>query len=336
MSYLPPGTALGALFSGFGLLCMAGCELVAGIENLQLTDTDASISGGAADDSASSFVLASQDATTAGAQGDGSSAHPDAAGDAAAPLDLTAIDVTEGAEAGDAADGGGGGGGAIEVDSTAGGETTDGSEDGSLSDDGGDGALSTELVDNLESDDGHIIPTHGRSGSWFTYNDGTDGGVQTPPAPFLPSPTSPPLGSSQWSAETTGSGFASFAGMGFTLNDPPTGPDAGVRSTYDASAYLGIVFDARVGTGSGTRLRVGFPDANTDASGNSFGQFLTLTTSWTHEIIYFADTAQENSFGTLYPALDAAAIYGIIFQMDATIPPLTFDLWVDNVAFITQ
>jgi len=324
LSHLPPGIGLAASFAGVGLtMLIGGCELVAGIENLQLTDSDAGAGAAPSEGSVGSSLAGSFDATTGG------EAPVDAAGpgDGSAVLDVTVPVDAPDANASDAPQ-----------DSTVDAGAIDSSEsEESTSDDSGDAALSTELIDNLESDDGHIIPTNGRSGSWFTYNDGTDGGVQLPPPPFLPSPTMPPLGSSMWSAETSGSGFTSFAGMGFTLNDPPTGPEAGVESTYDASGYLGIVFDAHVGSGSATRLRVGFPDANTNASGNYFGEFMTLTTGWTQEVIYFADTTQQNSFGTgtLFPSLDTSAIYGVIFQIDATTPPLTFDLWVDNVAFIT-
>ena len=333
---MPPGIALAALFSGVGLAASAaGCELVAGIENLQITGTDGSVSEIVPDSSLSSSATVSTDASpndaTPGSESDATLGDAAVPGEAQAPLDGGApLDGSADAYA-PASDG------ASSSDSSLDAQPSDATiADGeSALEDGGDAALALELIDNLESDDGHIIQSGGRSGSWFTYNDGTDGGVQTPApgSPFLPSPTSPPLGSSVWSAQTEGSGFASFAGMGFTLNDPVTGPDAGVESPYDASGYIGIVFDAHVGSSSSTRLRVGFPDANTNGSGNPFGEFLTLTTEWTQEVVYFSDTTQQN-FGPQFSSLDTSAIYSIIFQMDATTPPLTFDLWVDNVYFI--
>jgi hypothetical protein len=204
--------------------------------------------------------------------------------------------------------------------------------------------VNTELIDDLETNSGHIIVAHGRTGSWFTYNDGTDGGTQLPPSPFLPSNGAPQLPGSNFAARTDGSGFASFVGMGFTLNDPPSGPDAGVRSPYNASAYVGVAFYARVAAGTATHIRVNVPDINTDAQGHVcticadyFGAEVAVTTTWTQYFAYFSDMHSLN-FGSPQPAsLDLQAVYGLNFQFsNASNPaPLTFDLWVDNVSFIT-
>lgn len=346
---LRPGVALATLLSAAGLAAMvAGCELVAGIEDLQITGTDADVfeaSTETPDNEASGTGLGSNDATTGesspDAAADGANAG-EVGSDAGAPSDGTvpgdgAVASGDGTIAADAAEGAPS---TTEgsLDSSVDGGAVEGADNeaGAVSDDGSDGALPLQLIDNLESDTGHIPEIQGRSGSWFTYNDGTDGGVQSPPPPFLPAPTTPPLGSSVYSAETTGSGFAVFAGMGFTLNDPPTGPDAGVVSPYDASAYLGIVFDARVGTGSATRLRVAFPDINTASPEDSpFGEFFALTTQWTQYEVIFSSTTQEN-FGPQFAQLDTANIYKVIFQIDATSSPIAFDLWVDNIYFITR
>jgi hypothetical protein len=91
-----------------------------------------------------------------------------------------------------------------------------------------------ELIDDMEANSGQVALTNGRNGFWFTYGDGTDGGVETPGSglPFTDSMNSPPRAvpasfvsftgaESNYAAQTSGSGFAMFAGMGVNFKNPP-------------------------------------------------------------------------------------------------------------------
>jgi hypothetical protein len=61
-----------------------------------------------------------------------------------------------------------------------------------------------------------------------------------------------------------------------------------------------------------------------------------VTTPWRLRGVCFSNTTPQG-FGTRFTALDPAHIYSIIFQGSETAPqPLTFDLWVDNIYFITR
>ena len=120
----------------------------------------------------------------------------------------------------------------------------------------GDGALSISIlvddttIDDFEDGDGLIVPIGGRSGAWFTFNDGT--GTQTPPpgAPIVPEVLA---ADASYVLHETGTGFApvgelpdgSFAfgaGLGVHLrHDDATG----LPLPYDASGYEGIGFSFR-------------------------------------------------------------------------------------------
>jgi len=104
------------------------------------------------------------------------------------------------------------------------------------------------MIDDLEpavessTPDLAIPNTHGRSGSWYTSTDATEGSVQDP-FPFRPTPGGP-VGS-EYAASLSLSGFLSWGGaFGLTLQW-----SNGLRCPYDASNYDGIEFWAR-GSGS--------------------------------------------------------------------------------------
>jgi len=209
-----------------------------------------------------------------------------------------------------------------------------------------DAGIVTELIDDMEANNGLILATKGRSGAWFTYNDGTATGTQTPTAggPFLPSMIQPPRGSSNYAARTWGSGFTTWgAGMGFNVNDPPSGPNKDQRSTYDASGYAGFVFWARIGSadaGAATSVRFNVPSKDTDPAGgvcspvsacsDYFGVTLSLSDTWTMYVIEFTDMHQEG-WGQPVASFDASTMYGCEFKVDQN---KTFDVWIDDIAFL--
>jgi hypothetical protein len=310
---------------------IAGCELIANIQDLQGGSAFATDGAPASTSNTTYTSSGSNTITISISTSTGTSSARDAATSEAsqddASLDAT-MTAPDAADAGDAT-----------VDAQDG--STADSSDAPLTVDGADGSLRIELIDDLESQSGHIPAISGRAGSWFTYNDGLDGGTQTPAptaASFVPASTTPPLGNSSYSARTSGN-CLKYAGMGFTLNDPPS---TGVRTTYNGTAYIGVTFWARVGAGSATQVRFNVLDRNTDPAGgvctvdggvcsDYLGALLTLTTSWTQQTLYFSSLHQQNFGVPPESSLDTAHLYGMNFQVNGNV---TFDVWVDNVYFI--
>jgi hypothetical protein len=220
--------------------------------------------------------------------------------------------------------------------------------------DGPYGSSELDLIDNMESETGIILSVEGRNGPWFTYNDGSSTGQQTPMAggAFAPSENDPPRlipeslggGESHYAAQTSGYGFSVWgAGMGFNFTNP--------RAAYDASAYTGFVFWGRIGSTVGSAdggvaaIRLNVPDANTDSQGDVcttcsdyFGVNLTFTTEWKEFTVLFSDLAQVG-WGSPYElALDATQVYACQFLITTESADgnagARFDLWIDDIYFI--
>jgi hypothetical protein len=200
-------------------------------------------------------------------------------------------------------------------------DTVDTADTGS---DGGEIEVEAEnMIDDLEDGDAVIYARNGRQGAWYTYNDATEGAVQTPEAmtSFTPSeggaPTSP-----LFMARTEGSGFATWGfGVGVDLNnegDDMGGP--GVRMPYDASGMGGIVFRARGDVS--VRLKV-LVEAivPADAGGtcaemceDAHGKLIPLTGDWVQYAVGFDELFQEGwGFGEV--ELDPATLMSIQWQV---------------------
>jgi hypothetical protein len=343
-----------------GFLALStGCELVAGIQDLGLTGAPEGGAGGAADEA--SYYGSNDDATTV-PPGDARSSTP---GNTAGDAGSVASDATVDGEA-EGAPGNGGDSPLPMADATTpteasgGGGTDEGG--GSVPDAGGGpvpdaGPLVLALVDDMEGTnpsagwlDGPLV-----TGTWFTFDDGTDGGILTPPpnasaAPIvaLLSPTHVTYNgvvSAHAAHVTANSGFTSYGdGMGFNLNVV-----LGAPGPFNGAAYRGFVFWARaLGSGAlGTRFNV--MDVNTTAPGsggvcdggacNGFfgfdfgkGNMPALTSSWQMYVVYFADLTRP-VWATDDPGLafDKTQMIGCQFQLaEGT----AADLWVDDVYFI--
>jgi hypothetical protein len=226
---------------------------------------------------------------------------------------------------------------------------TTGGPAGSGSSAGCDAELAPDdLISDFESGSAEVFKAGGRSGSWFTFNDGS--GMQTPVR--TPSgPLSADMGgacNSQYAMHTTGTGFTVWgAGIGATLT--PGAGDAGGKASYDASGYRGIAFWAKVA--SPTSVRVSVPDGNTAAEGgvcldttdrtsarrcgDYFGADLQIGTTWQAYTFEFA-TAAQSTWGLLVPTgLDKAHIFAFHAQVRGTpSAPANFELWLDNVRFV--
>lgn len=191
------------------------------------------------------------------------------------------------------------------------------------------------LIDDFEMTFGQINDGC-RNGFWFTYNDGTVGGTQSPPSPFMPQTQSIPRPPGTKAGHTVGSGYTS-AGMGVNFNAPPSG----VRRVYNAGAYIGVTFWA-VGVGN---ISVALPNRDTDPDGGvcgdggrggCFDHFLApvvlSSTAWQQYTVLFSQLRQKG-FGYQAPFFDKTAVFGI--QWGVTMGG-GFDFWIDDISFITS
>ena len=203
------------------------------------------------------------------------------------------------------------------------------------------------LIDDMEDGDATIFAVSGRRGSWWTGGDDTVGASMVPPKNGL-APPEAIAGSrcdSKRGTRVTGQGFLDWGAL--------LGVDMvyGVRSDntdgnlpYDASAYTGVEFWARIGDTSTDRVRFAVSDVNNEPYGgvctdndrlneqcyDTFGTYLSgLSPEWRHYRIPFTSLTQRQ-FG--YPASAAAtnAIFSVQFNFE---PSSIFDFWVDDLAF---
>ncbi|WP_437924135.1 carbohydrate binding domain-containing protein [Sorangium sp. So ce291] len=206
----------------------------------------------------------------------------------------------------------------------------------------GGGPQSIELIDDMEDNDNAILAEGGRVGYWYTFNDETAGATQNPPpdpegtgeTPFTMTALDPARSQSTTAARSWGSGFETWgAGFGFDLNSPE-----GAKAAYDASAYTGITFWAKVGAGSVKSATVMISDPGTDTAGtvcttecDKWQKTLALTEEWQQFTIPFAELKQ-GGWGT--PAgtdqIDATQLYSIQFQVG--VAP-EFDVYIDDLGF---
>lgn len=201
----------------------------------------------------------------------------------------------------------------------------------------------TALVDDLEDGNAQVAAVAGRNGSWWVTTDGTAGTIEPPggAAPTTARILGGRCGSTQ-AVRVTGQGFTDWGavlsvGMIYTSQEEP----------FDASAYKGIKFWARVGETNNGSVRVQFQDGDTvpvggicdptpntpDTCYNGFGTTIApLDTQWRLYQLPFADMTQRD-FGHRAPALDPATLYTIEWHLD---PNTVFDLWVDDVWFYSE
>jgi len=209
-----------------------------------------------------------------------------------------------------------------------------------------DAPVPTEsLIDDMEDGDEGILIAAGRRGPWFVLNDGTPGAVQTPAVAMQFTMTAIPgaRGASTYAAHTAGQGFMTYSAVfGFWLNKL----GSAFKQQYDASAYTGVTFWARLGASDSAALsraiRVILPDHDTDPDGqvctdaaagcfDHFGKNITLTPDWVKYTIRFSEL-QQSGFGFAPPGFDAAHMYGVEFSFPLAAP---FDCWIDDIAFTT-
>jgi hypothetical protein len=204
----------------------------------------------------------------------------------------------------------------------------------------GAAAGTTPLIDNLDDKDGIIPRNEGRSGVWYTYNDGT--GKQTPVPDTDDCHTfTAPTGK----ACTSGSNFAVWgAGIGVVLNQG-AGPS---WCAYDVSAYQGVRFtmSGTIASGRIVFMAVTVPGQTVEFGGSctakcddSYAKGLEIDSAPQTYEIAFADLKQ-GGWGTAFawnPAEVMQFLWGILPINGADgqpSGPVSFsNVCVDNLEF---
>lgn len=198
------------------------------------------------------------------------------------------------------------------------------------------------VIDNMEDPDegGSILESEGRVGAWYTFNDKTPEGIQTPPADaFEPDVLEVPREGSTYAARSTGEGFTKWgAGFGFDLKNDGTS-----KLPYNATAYQGITFWAMTSEGNTPDVRVTFNDVSTSPEGgvckpevkdncdDHFGANIVLQPGvWTEHTLMF-DTLAQDGWGAPVETFSPDALYAIQFTVLAG---QKFDIWIDDIAFV--
>lgn len=213
---------------------------------------------------------------------------------------------------------------------------TSGSSGGSAS--GGSAPLMTEMIDDMEDGDGHILMMNGRQGPWHTFNSGES--TQMPAGPLI-TPEMGGANGSMFAMHTSGKGFA-YAGIGFDLSNADTTPESAQSKPYDASAWTGIVFMAKGGASASGKPRIEIPmrdfvpsDRGGTCSGtcwNVYGFQITtaLGSTWQEVKVPFSSLVRED--GSTKPAFDSKQIMSISFKQLKD----DFDFWIDDVRFYKE
>jgi endoglucanase len=189
-------------------------------------------------------------------------------------------------------------------------------------------------IDDSEDANNQVKVQKGRNGYWYTFIDKV-GSTISPPANHTFIMSKGGANSSMYAARFLGkissTGDPLYAGMGFNFTDP--------KGQFDASAFTGISFYAKAGSGSVKAVRLKVPDVNTDPDGkvctecfNDFGADLTLTDQWKQYRIPFSDMTQMEGWGAPHPkGIDKSKLYAMQWQVNSA--GADYDIWVDEVTF---
>jgi predicted small secreted protein len=200
-----------------------------------------------------------------------------------------------------------------------------------------------DLIDDLDDGDNAIRQRGFRVGYWYTFNDRSPGGVQSPASDrFVPSPGG--AGDSAHCARTTGGGFSRWgAGMGLDLNNALSDPHDPVptnRGSFDASLFTGVVFSAKGNTPlqfaiateavvpvewKGTCIET---TANEPVCDRPHEVTIALTPDWQTFAVPFAALIQPGP-GPILP-FEPSRSMAILFYAQ---PSPSFDIAVDDISF---
>jgi endoglucanase len=188
-------------------------------------------------------------------------------------------------------------------------------------------------IEDAEDNNNQVIVQDGRSGYIYTYVDPAGSKIEPAGgAQFNMTPGG--ANGSQFALRIHGditSADVVYAAMGMNFADP--------RGPYDLSKYGGISFFAKKSPGTTSKVRIKFPDKNTDPEGgvcakcsNDFGMNLTLSENWQKFTVLFDSLSQEQGWGSPRPrGLDKSAVFALQFQVNDK--GKKFDIWIDDLAF---
>ena len=206
------------------------------------------------------------------------------------------------------------------------------------------------VIDDMEDGNDFIHMVDGRNGRWSAGNDGTLNGVQ------FPAPNSWEMTAlermnerpgSRYAVYTSAQGFAEWGA--FIHADLKLWPDGPNLPDYDASAYAGVSFYARVSEQSNRAMTFKVLGADTDPRGgrcleggppdtacyDHFKSDVFLTTEWKKYSIRF-EQLHQGGFGLQVDALDLRRVYTLEFAFSPTQPDDKFDVWIDDLEFIAR
>ena len=196
-------------------------------------------------------------------------------------------------------------------------------------------AANEESIDDLNDGDRFIPQVHGRAGAWSDSDDSTPGATMYPDPVGSFTPTFTGDACRKYAAYVYGGPFVLWgASLLFGLGSP-----------YDAFAYDGITFWAKIDAGTSQGLRVAFPDKDTQPDGglcqtnvtgptecfDHYGKRINLTTTWTKYTIDFTSLSQDG-WGRQGTSFDRRTLYQVLFQIPVN---GNFGIWIDDVAFTT-
>jgi len=194
-----------------------------------------------------------------------------------------------------------------------------------------------DIIDDFEDVD-LLLPASpalgGRVGTWYAYGDGS--GTVTENV------VSVQRAASRHSLHTTGMGFTSWgSSVGVDLNNSGAGLET--KRGYDASAYSGVTFWARAD--AAVPVTVVLPDTDTDAAGGTgacalksggvcdhhYFKDVQVDTTWRRFTVPFASLTLEPGGDPAPTAFKPSGIVSVQFRMQSG---LTYELWIDDVAFV--
>jgi len=210
---------------------------------------------------------------------------------------------------------------------------------------GSGGAPTGEQIDDFEDQDEFILRLSTRNGPWYVFADGTASGV-------LGKLTIAPLSGADLRPNSSSTAALHLTATGFTGWGAGVGADmvnlsSGKKAPYDVSAYRGIRFFAKIGSGTTATVKVLLPNIYSDADGGKctdadstkrcgdhlFQSVSGLKTTWAEYEVKFSDFTQQ-PFGLKQPPpFDLTGVYSVQFTMANKLP---VDLWLDDVSFVLK
>jgi len=210
---------------------------------------------------------------------------------------------------------------------------------------GSSGGPTGDQIDDFEDQDEFILRLSLRNGPWYVFSDGTTTGT-------LGKLTIAPLTGADVRAGSTSTAALRLTASGFTGWGAGVGADMvnqmAKKAPYDISAYRGIRFYAKIGSGTTSTVKVLLPNVYSDADGGKcidtdstkrcgdhlFKSVSGLKTTWDVYEVKFSDFTQQ-PFGLPQASpFDLTEVYSVQFTL--TNKTLPVDLWLDDVTFVPK